>query len=103
MSHNSFTTVKVAKDLRGGPKDGKRIDYILYRGADGNKLECTRCCVTMGPVPGKSFSYSDHEGVSATFQVTENDIGKTTTEGNTHRLSLRNDSLRSHQPLPIHS
>ena len=42
----------------------KRIDYVFY---NRSKLSCTDCQVVMGKIPGQTFSYSDHMGVSTTF------------------------------------
>ena len=43
-----------------------RIDYIFY---DKSKLHCAECELVMGKIPGQSYSYSDHLGVSSTFQL----------------------------------
>ncbi|XP_068710621.1 putative neutral sphingomyelinase isoform X2 [Montipora foliosa] len=56
--------------VKGGPNDGNRIDYIFYRCAE-DSLKCVECEVTMRLVPGKKFSFSDHEGVSAKFVVND--------------------------------
>ncbi|XP_063693408.1 putative neutral sphingomyelinase [Bolinopsis microptera] len=42
----------------------KRIDYIFF---NSTKLSCTDSSVVMGKIPGQTFSYSDHLGVSSTF------------------------------------
>lgn len=47
----------------------KRIDYILYKVENGTSVEVEDCSLTMGRVPGKPFSYSDHEGVEATISI----------------------------------
>ena len=60
----------------GGPDDGHRIDYIFYRCSQGS-LECVDCEVTMGLVPGKNFSFSDHEAVAASFVVKGSALDKT--------------------------
>ena len=49
--------------------DTKRIDYVFY---NDNKLKCVQCEVTLGNIPGKSFSYSDHMGVESIFELSEN-------------------------------
>ncbi|XP_052807925.1 putative neutral sphingomyelinase [Mya arenaria] len=58
---------------------GKRIDYILYKAGNGVEATVSKCDVTMGRVPGKAFSYSDHEGVQAEITVknSQNSIGPT--------------------------
>lgn len=66
VSHNTFSGYK--SPVKGGPKDGNRIDYIFYR-CNGDGVKCVECEVTMRLVPGKQFSFSDHEGVSAEFAV----------------------------------
>ncbi|KAF8665421.1 hypothetical protein AX16_000440 [Volvariella volvacea WC 439] len=58
---------------------GKRLDYILYRQPrwvrpDQNEsypvLHCTDCKVVLtNKIPGHEFSYSDHFGLEATFEV----------------------------------
>ncbi|XP_053396496.1 putative neutral sphingomyelinase [Mercenaria mercenaria] len=48
---------------------GKRIDYILYKAGEGISVEIEDCSLTLGRVPGKPFSYSDHEAVEATITV----------------------------------
>ncbi|KAL0951652.1 hypothetical protein HGRIS_008332 [Hohenbuehelia grisea] len=64
---------------------GKRLDYILYRQPtphsrahipDGAryKIECTHCRVALTEtVPEYDFSYSDHFGLEATFNIVPND------------------------------
>lgn len=66
VSHNTFSGDKSL--VKGGPRDGNRIDYIFYR-CNGDGFKCVECEVTMRLVPGKQFSFSDHEGVSAEFVV----------------------------------
>lgn len=57
---------------------GKRLDYVLYRGPSRPpasdrtpRLQCidTKVMLTED-VPGTAFSYSDHFGVEATFEIT---------------------------------
>ena len=69
----------MSNTLQGRPDDGKRIDYIFYRFTQGS-LECVDCEVSMGLVPGKNFSYSDHEAVAASFVVKESALNKTGTK-----------------------
>ncbi|XP_058953535.2 putative neutral sphingomyelinase [Pocillopora verrucosa] len=72
VSSNTFSGDRsdATVSQEGGPEDGKRIDYIFYQSSQ-RSLECTHCEVTMGHVPGKTFSFSDHEGVAASFVVTD--------------------------------
>lgn len=46
-------------------------DYRLgiYFKLTGTSIEVTGCSVTMGRIPGKTFNYSDHDGVQSTFLV----------------------------------
>ena len=69
VGHNSYTTYKAGTDLNGS---GQRIDYIFYRG-NGDDIKCTDSKVTMGRIPGKAISFSDHEGVAATFLLKESE------------------------------
>ncbi|KAL1708754.1 Endonuclease/exonuclease/phosphatase [Schizophyllum commune] len=53
---------------------GKRLDYILYRQPVRAgllpRLKATQCRVVLTDlVPGRAFSYSDHFGVEATFEI----------------------------------
>ncbi|KZV76375.1 inositol phosphophingolipids phospholipase C [Peniophora sp. CONT] len=70
---------------------GKRLDYVLYRNASHPptakftaqaplpELMCTNVSVKLTePVPGQSFSYSDHFGLEATFEIrSREDAGST--------------------------
>lgn len=76
VSLNTFSGDRNASNiLKSGPDDGYRIDYIFYRCTQGS-LECVDCEVTMGRVPGKNFSFSDHEAVAASFVVKESALDK---------------------------
>ncbi|XP_032220859.2 putative neutral sphingomyelinase isoform X2 [Nematostella vectensis] len=66
VSHNSFAGSTFQQAIQKGPSDGIRIDYIFYRG-DRSNMELLDCHVTMSRIPGEEISYSDHEGVLATF------------------------------------
>lgn len=72
VSSNTFSGDRsdATVSQEGGPEDGKRIDYIFYQSSQ-RSLKCTHCEVSMGHVPGKTFSFSDHEGVAASFVVTD--------------------------------
>ncbi|KAL1410326.1 phospholipase C type enzyme [Vanrija albida] len=50
---------------------GKRLDYIFYRGPEtGPRVHCAESKVVLdGLVPGESFSYSDHFGLTSTFVI----------------------------------
>lgn len=61
---NSFTPPKV---LRENPS-GKRIDYILYTPGPNIQATTAQCSLPLpNKIPGKEFSYSDHEGVFSTI------------------------------------
>jgi len=64
---------------------GKRLDYVLYRQPNRPNqqspiLKATSSKVVfMDPVPGHTFSYSDHFGLEATFEiihVAEEELGE---------------------------
>ncbi|CAI9733689.1 Hypothetical predicted protein [Octopus vulgaris] len=48
---------------------GKRIDYLLFRANSGTKVTVDHYERAFGKIPNDSRSYSDHEGVSATFSL----------------------------------
>nr|QQM99883.1 neutral sphingomyelinase [Nephotettix cincticeps] len=51
--------------------NGQRIDHILYRPGLGTKVDLVKYMFPLPErVPGKSFSYSDHEAIAATFKIT---------------------------------
>lgn len=75
--HNSYTADETKKTL----PNGKRIDYILYRG--GSKYE-TKVVEYKLPlpefIPGHRLSYSDHEAVFSKILITDpsdSDIDRT--------------------------
>ncbi|KAL3883119.1 hypothetical protein ACJMK2_029412 [Sinanodonta woodiana] len=45
--------------------NGKRIDYILYNARENLTAEVKECSLVMGKIAGRSYNYSDHEGVMA--------------------------------------
>lgn len=49
---------------------GKRIDYIMYRGGESTNIEMQNYLLPLpNRVPNCSYSYSDHEAVSADFTL----------------------------------
>ena len=42
----------------------------------GFNVDCEKCYITMGKIPGEDINYSDHEGVSAEFRIQKNLTGK---------------------------
>ena len=64
--HNSYT-VPSPGNHNG---KGNRIDYVMYCAGPNIVARTTKCGLPMAHrVPGRSFSYSDHEGVEATIEV----------------------------------
>lgn len=63
---NSYTSQKNIK----AQNPGQRIDYILYHEGTELKVKLKKCLLPLPPcVPDKSFSYSDHEALTATLQI----------------------------------
>lgn len=64
--YNSYTVPYAGN----GHGKGNRIDYVMY-GAGPNVKASTVSCRLPVPrrVPGRDFSYTDHEGVEATIQL----------------------------------
>jgi sphingomyelin phosphodiesterase 2 len=53
---------------------GKRIDYVLHKPGPNVKSEVVHCQLPLpSRVPGKEFSYSDHEAVAATIRIRRDD------------------------------
>lgn len=61
---NCFTHKYLLKDS----KDGKRLDYIMYKSGkfEIELLECNNC---FDKIPGSDLNYSDHLGVCASFVI----------------------------------
>lgn len=67
---NSYTSLTEKLSLEAG--DGKRIDYILYRGGFKYNIERTQYTLPLPNfVPGANYSYSDHEAVLTHLHVTK--------------------------------
>jgi sphingomyelin phosphodiesterase 2 len=50
--------------------NGKRIDYIMYQPGPNVMCETVHCSLPLpNRVPGKRFSFSDHEAVTATLRM----------------------------------
>ncbi|OXU23225.1 hypothetical protein TSAR_014811 [Trichomalopsis sarcophagae] len=65
---NSYTDLRVARKI----PQGKRIDHILYLGSKRYKLDVSEFSHPFPTrVPDKTFSYSDHEAVMASFKFTK--------------------------------
>ncbi|XP_033219483.1 putative neutral sphingomyelinase [Belonocnema kinseyi] len=63
---NSYTPSSIASKL----PNGKRIDYILYKGSKNFKVEVFNFRQPFPErVPQKNFSYSDHEAIMAHFKI----------------------------------
>ncbi len=44
-------------------------------------MVCEQCRVCMNEIPGRSYSYSDHAGVEATYSLRRNITGRTYQDG----------------------
>lgn len=75
--HNSYSAAKPLSDY-AKKFSGKRLDYILYKQptrsfASSSQIPVLECkesnVVFTDLVPGQSFSYSDHFGLEAVFQI----------------------------------
>ncbi|XP_015596804.1 putative neutral sphingomyelinase [Cephus cinctus] len=65
---NSYTGSNFARKK----PEGHRIDHILYLGSSRYKVEVTDFKQPFpNRVPGKNFSYSDHEAIAATLKMTK--------------------------------
>ncbi len=63
---NSFSHPKTLIDY----PDGKRIDYVMYQPGPNVTASTVSCQLPLpSRIPGKNFSYSDHEAVCATITV----------------------------------
>lgn len=85
-----INTYSAGKPLDGYAQEfqGKRLDYVLFRppaagtaraGPSPPLLKCIQCEVVFTErVPRRSFSYSDHFGLEATFIITRRGSGAST-------------------------
>ena len=48
---------------------GKGLINCVVCYYSGVEVDVTECSVVMGQVPGQSFNFSDHEGVTATLRL----------------------------------
>ncbi|KAK2720241.1 putative neutral sphingomyelinase isoform X2 [Artemia franciscana] len=63
---NSYTP----RQLRRQNHPGKRIDYIMFSSSNAYNMSTLECKNPLPScVPGQGFSYSDHEAVSTTFEI----------------------------------
>ncbi|XP_040570994.1 putative neutral sphingomyelinase [Lepeophtheirus salmonis] len=64
--YNSFTPESVKQAC----PEGKRIDYIMYQAGADTDVVTKDCILPLSKrVPGKNYSYSDHEAVESTFRI----------------------------------
>lgn len=67
---NSYTNPSLIKKMC----PGKRIDYIMYLGGPGVKIDVG---IYEHPlpnrVPERTYSYSDHEAITATLKISQNE------------------------------
>lgn len=69
----------------------KRIDHVFYSTAknESEVLKCRSCEVTMGQIPDRKVSYSDHSAVSAEFDfAAREDEGDSKPEGKADIITL---------------
>lgn len=84
---NSYTA---KSSLKESP-EGKRIDYIMYNSGPNIKAASLKCELPLVErIPGKSISYTDHEGVSATLSIKRN-TGEMMTSRDFVRMQSRKD------------
>ena len=82
---NSYTARAALKECPGG----RRIDYIMYCSGPNVTAETAYCSLPLHDrVPGKTISYSDHEGVTAKLVL------RRTGEGVTGRDFARMQSVK---------
>ncbi|XP_002740507.2 sphingomyelin phosphodiesterase 2-like [Saccoglossus kowalevskii] len=89
---NPFT---IPDELKMWP-NGARIDYIFYNSSQRYDVKCIETNVTMTKVPGKDYSYSDHEGVATTLEImpTENQEKQRTSNSQNEQNKVREHVLR---------
>ncbi|KAH7886031.1 Endonuclease/exonuclease/phosphatase [Phlebopus sp. FC_14] len=80
---NTYRDSEPSGDALVRKYQGKRLDYILFRGprlpsdqSTDHRLECKNSSVIFTePIPGNTCSYSDHFGVEATLVITSEGLG----------------------------
>lgn len=69
--HSGQNCYQLGADIRKSFADGLRIDFILFKSRKELSVECMECKVCFGKIPlaKNGLNYSDHEGVSAEFEI----------------------------------
>lgn len=83
---------------------GKRLDYIFFREGRGSthRVRCTSSDVVLtGLVPGQSFSYSDHFGLTSTFKFEPASGGSTASTGGAGETSAASAPSSQARLLPL--
>jgi len=71
-SETPYNTYTARSSLKESP-EGKRIDYIMYNSGPNINASTVHCSLPLPQkIPGKPFSYSDHEGVVAKISIKRN-------------------------------
>ena len=86
---NSYTAKAALKEC----PMGRRIDYIMFNSGPNVTAETVYCTLPMNDrIPGKSISYSDHEGVTAKLRLRRNEAGHVTGRDYAREQSVKNVS-----------
>jgi len=89
-SETPFNSYTAKSALKESP-EGKRIDYIMYNSGPNIKATTVKCELPLVErIPGKSISYTDHEGVSAILSIKRN-TGELMTSRDFVRMQSRKD------------
>lgn len=84
--NNSYTHSSLIKNHCAG----KRIDYIMYRPGANVKVELKKYALPLPErIPDHTFSYSDHEAVSATLRLERCDACETKMDKDTQKVILK--------------
>jgi len=89
-SETPSNTYTPKSSLKESP-DGKRIDYIMYNSGPNITAKVVYCDLPLpDKIPGKSISYSDHEGVATKLSIKRN-TGEMITSRDFVRMQSRKD------------
>ncbi|CAH1174062.1 unnamed protein product [Phaedon cochleariae] len=102
---NSYTPANVINDQL----PGQRIDYIMFHPGSKLRVDLKKYRLPLPErVPGQSYSYSDHEGLAVTLEISEKSAepvcrdpkeGKTVLKDMVTVLDRALDSLGTHQVI----
>lgn len=88
-SRNTYTPKSV---LKLSPL-GRRIDYVLFGHKEGTEVKTLLCSLPLDKVPGRDFSYSDHEAVVALLNITKSQTAKTLEPNVLERIRVLEDAI----------